>query len=253
MIVIKNKKAIDKMRIAGRLLATVMHEAKDFLVPGKTTLEINDFIEKRMKAVGLVCECKGYGGYQHATCISVNDVVVHGVPADDVILKYGDFVKIDVVGSYKKYCADMARYFFVGQALPVAKKLAETAQKALDDAVNMLVPGRRISDVSAHIQKTVESQGFAVVRRFVGHGIGKAMHEDPEVPNFGEAGGGPVLREGMTLAIEPMIAERGYELAIMSDGWTAKTRDGGLAAHVEDTVLVTSNGPDVLTRLSDQA
>ncbi len=252
MIVIKNKAAIEKMRTAGELLATVMHEVGVLLEPGRTTLEINNAIEQRMKAVGLVCECKGYAGYQYATCISLNDVVVHGVPSHSVVLSPGDFVKIDVVGSYNGYCADMARCFFIGDVRPVVKKLAGTAQKALDAAIDMVVAGRHLSDVSSCIQKTVERDGFGVVRHFVGHGIGKSMHEAPEVPNFGVPGKGPLLREGMTLAIEPMITQRAYQVSIMADGWTAKTTDGGLSAHVEDTVLVTAHGPEILTRLKSE-
>ncbi len=237
------------MRVAGHLLASVMEDAAHFLASSKTTLEINDFIEKRMKEVGLKPECKGYAGYRHATCISLNDVVVHGVPSQKIVLRDGDFVKIDVVGSYKGYCADMARYFFVGSPCPVAKKIASTAQRALDNAIKLLEPGRRLSDISAHIQEIVEKDGYGIVKRFVGHGIGRKMHEAPEVPNFGRPGTGPILRDGMTLAIEPMITEKGADVQIMSDGWTAKTADGGLAAHVEDTVLITENGPEILTRI----
>jgi methionyl aminopeptidase len=248
MIAIKNKVAIEKMQQAGRLLALIMDEIKSLVVVGVSTLQIDNFIEKRMRELGLKPECKGYGGYKYATCISLNDVIVHGVPSEKVVLKSGDFVKIDVVGSYKGYCADMARYFFVGKVSETVHNIANVAQSALDKAIAKAVVGNRLSDISACIQKEVEKEGFSVIRSFAGHGIGKKMHEAPEIPNFGHPGCGPVLREGMALAIEPMIAQYDYTVSIMEDGWTAKMADGGLAAHVEDTVLVTKNGPQVLTR-----
>ncbi len=249
MIIIKNKASIDKMRTAGKLLAEVMATVKPLIRQGVTTLEINDAIESSMCDAGLKPECKGYAGYRHATCISVNDVVVHGVPSDEVVLQDGDLVKVDVVGSYSGYCADMARSFFVGTVDPEVRRLQQAAQQALDAAINEARCGRHLSDISARIQNTVEREGFSVVRHFVGHGIGKSMHEAPEIPNFGSPGRGPLLREGMTLAIEPMITQHRPEVRIMPDGWTARTADGGLAAHVEDTILISKDGPEVLTRL----
>jgi len=248
-IVIKNKAAIDKMRTAGKLLARIVEEVRECVIPGVNTLEIDTFVEKRMRASGLKPECKGYAGYRHATCISVNDVVVHGIPSKEIILKSGDFVKIDIVGSYKGYCADLARYFFVGEVNPIAKRMAAVAQRALDLGINEVAPGKHLSDVSAIIQHVVEKEGFGVVRTFAGHGIGKGIHEHPDVPNYGKPGQGPILRVGMTIAIEPMITEKNYDVQIMEDGWTAKTVDGGLAAHVEDTIVVTKDGAEILTRL----
>jgi methionyl aminopeptidase len=237
------------MRQAGKLLASLMEEVKELVQPGQNTLGIDAFIEKRMYEVGLRPACKGYAGYRFATCISLNDVIVHGIPSKEVILKSGDFVKIDVVGSYKGYCADMARYFFVGQPHSTAQRMALIAQQALDIAIEKITPGIRLSDISFSIQQHVEHSGFSVIRDFAGHGIGKALHEAPNIPNYGTPGQGPELQEGMTLAIEPMIAEKSFALRIMDDGWTARTVDGGLAAHVEDTVVVTKNGVEVLTRL----
>lgn len=240
---------IDKMRFAGKLLAQILEEIKGAVISGVSTLYLDGLIEARMHALKLSPECKGYGGYKYATCISPNDVIVHGVPSKEIILKSGDFVKIDVVGSYKGYCADMARYFFVGDINPVAQHMALTAQNALDSAIEKISPGINLSDVSFVIQQIVEKEGFGVVRDFAGHGIGKAIHEAPNVPNYGKPGKGLVLREGMTLAIEPMITEKSYEVRIMDDGWTARTIDGGLAAHVEDTIVITKDGAEVLTRL----
>jgi methionyl aminopeptidase len=252
MIIIKSKKAIDRMRTAGKLLAEIMENVGSQVVEGNDTLAVNDWIEAEMRRVGLRPECKGYAGYQHATCISLNDVVVHGVPNRKIVLKSRDFVKIDVAGSYKKYCADMARYFFVGKASAEAEGLAKAAQDALDGAVKLIAPKVRLIDISSFIQDTVENRGFGIVRTFAGHGIGRSLHEEPEIPNYkSKDERDVVLREGMTLAIEPMITEHAFEVKIMEDGWTARTVDGGLAAHVEDTVLVTSDGAEVLTRLHE--
>lgn len=248
-IIIKNKVAIEKMRTAGKLLAQVMQETESFVKEGISTHELDQIIEKKMRERELKPECKGYAGYKHSSCISLNDVIVHGVPKKEIILKSGDFVKIDIVGSYKGYCADMARCFFVGKASPVAKKMAEVAQRALDKGISLVRPGVRLSDISACVQREVEQAGFGVIRDFAGHGIGKNIHEAPDVPNFGRPGQGPILQEGMTLAIEPMITEKDYAVKIMADGWTAKTVDGGLAAHVEDTVVVVRNGAEILTRI----
>jgi methionyl aminopeptidase len=248
-IQLKNKVAIDKMRTAGKKLAQILLTVESEIKEGISTHELDFLIEKLMREQGLKPVCKGYGTYRHATCISVNDVVVHGVPTKDTILKSGDFVKIDVVGSFESYCADMARYFFVGDVSERVLKLASVAQSALDKAIRLIKPGVFLSDISACIQNEVEAAGFGVVRYFSGHGIGKSLHEAPDVPNYGKPGTGPVLREGMTLAIEPMITEGSYEIVIMSDGWTAKTQDGGLAAHVEDTIVVTRDGVEILTRL----
>jgi len=248
-IVIKNKHALDKMHAAGQKLALVMQEVESILVPDIHTEYVDAFIEERMRLAGLNPECKGYAGYRHATCISLNDVVIHGIPSKEKVLKSGDFVKIDVVGSYKGYCADMTRYFFIGTVSPVAHEMAQTAQQALDRAIQAIRPGVHLSDISATIQQKVEQDGFGVVRAFCGHGIGRTMHEGPDVPNFGVAGMGPLLQEGMTLAIEPMITQKSYEIVVESDGWTARTIDGGLAAHVEDTVVVTNDGARILTRL----
>jgi methionyl aminopeptidase len=250
MVIVKNKLALAKMRSAGHLLALVMKEAvPGLIVPGATTLEIDSFIENKMRELGLLPVCKGYAGYKHATCISLNDVVIHGIPSQKVVLKSGDFVKIDVAGSYKGYCADMTRYFFVGQVSSQVRELAAVAQRALDTAIAEIKPGKHLFDISASIQRVVENAGFGIVKDFAGHGIGKRLHEDPEVPNYGRAGQGLVLREGMTFAIEPMITQGGSEVKVTDDGWSVRTVDGSLSAHVEDTIAVVKDGVEVLTRL----
>jgi methionyl aminopeptidase len=249
-MLIKNKTSIEKMRIAGRLLAQAMQEIEKHIKEGVTTLELDSIIEKNMRKQGLKPECKGYGGYQYATCISLNEVIVHGVPSKDIVLKSGDFVKIDVVGSYKGYCADIARYFFVGQVSPLVKKMANVIQLALDKAIEKAIVGNKLSDVSATIQKIIEDNGFSVIRHFSGHGIGRALHEEPSIPNYVDNSSEIILQEGMTLALEPMMASGDYDVKIMSDGWTAMTADGGLAAHVEDTIAIGKNGAEILTRMS---
>ena len=249
MIKIKNKQAVAAMRTAGQRLARIVADAGAMVAPGVTTADLDAYIEKALRTAGLQPVCKGYAGYRHASCISVNDAVVHGVPSATKVLQDGDCVSIDVVGSYKGYCADMARTFMVGSASVVAAKLAEVAQKSLDAGLAIVKPGVHLSDVSATIQNVVEAAGFGVLRDFVGHGIGRSLHEDPQVPNFGTPGNGPILRQGMTLAIEPMITEKDYAVVVGPDGWTVTTVDGGLSAHVEDTVVVTPTGVEILTRL----
>jgi methionyl aminopeptidase len=250
VIIIKNKLAIDKMRHAGHILAQILEDIRPLVVIGLSTYELDAIIEARMLAQGLGTPCKGYGTYKFATCISLNDGVVHGVPSKEIILKSGDFVKIDVVGSYQSYCADLTRYYFVGEASPTAQRLAAVAQSALDSVIDIIKPGIKLSDISSLVQQIVEREGFGVVRDFAGHGIGQHFHEEPSIPNYGKPGKGPTVCEGMAFALEPMITEKSFEVRIMSDGWTAKTVDGGLAAHVEDTVVVTKTGVEVLTRLA---
>ena len=253
MITIKNKSALAKMEQAGKLLLEVMHDVAALLKPGVSTLEIDTWIEKELRAKGLVPRTKGYSGYKHASFISVNDGLIHGVPHADLILQDGDLVKIDVIASWKGYCADMARMFFVGAAPSEAiETFVAVAQRALDKGIEKARAGNHLSDISAAIQKEVEDSGFQVVRDFAGHGIGRYVHEEPEIPNYGTPGKGPVLRPGMVLAIEPMITMGGYEVEVIDDGWTVKTCDNSLAAHVEDTVVITENDPKILTRREQQ-
>jgi methionyl aminopeptidase len=251
MIIIKNKRAIESMRKAGHALSEILasDELKKIVQPGISTDKIDQWVEGAMRKAGLYPECIGYGGYKHATCISVNDAVVHGVPSKKYILQEGDLVKIDVVGSIKGYCADMARCFIVGKGSVQTEKIVEVAQKSLDAALERVAPGVALKTVVQAIQSVVEEAGFGIVREFAGHGIGKSMHEAPDVPNYVDGVDHLILQEGMTLAIEPMITEGSHEVFVLKDGWTAKTVDGKLAAHVEDTVLVTATGCEVLTRL----
>jgi methionyl aminopeptidase len=250
MIIIKNKNSIEKMKTAGRLLSELFVGIKDLVKSGVSTADLDRWIDIELKKRDLVTKTKGYMGYQHSSCISINDEVVHGMPKDSKILKDNDLVKIDICASWKGYCADMARCFFVGKNKVPHKisKMVDVANFALQVGVEKAVVGGRLSDISNAVQQVVEKEGFGVVRDFAGHGIGKSMHEEPEILNYGKAGKGPVLRAGMTFAIEPMITEGNYSVYVDEDGWTVKTVDKGWAAHVEDTILITDNGPIFLTR-----
>ncbi len=249
MITIKNKAAFEKMTVAGQLLALLFKHLAELVQAGISTLELDTWIACYLQKHNLMSQSKGYMGYQHVSCISLNDEVVHGVPCATTILKEGDLVKIDVCAAWQGYCADMARCFFVGTATEHAQKLVSVAYTALDKAIEQIYVGNHLSNISVAIQRYVESHGYTIVRDFAGHGIGKRMHESPEILNYGQPNKGLLLRHGMSFAIEPMITMGDYAVYIAADGWTAKTIDKSLAAHVEDTILVTDQGPQVITRL----
>ncbi len=248
MITIKNKATIRKMAQAGSLLDQLFKELTLRVQPGVSTADLDAFIAQKLAEVKMLSRTKGYKGYQHVSCISINDEVVHGIPRADRFLRDGDLVSIDVCASLNGYCADMARTFCVGHVTALARQLNDAAQQVLNNGIEQAREGNHLSDISAAIQTEAERHGFSVVRDFAGHGIGKNMHEDPEVLNYGMPGKGPILRAGMTLAIEPMITTGSYEVVIERDGWTASTADGSLAAHVEDTVAITDGQPLILTR-----
>lgn len=248
MITIKNKSSIAKMERAGLALQEVFIALTPFIKQGVSTLDIDSKIAQLLKERNLVSKTLGYRGYRHVSCISVNDEVVHGVPRKESVLKDGDLVKVDICASLDGYCADMARAYFIGTVSPVAQKLAAVADAALQKGIQKARAGNRLGDISAAIQNEVESHGFGIVRDFAGHGIGKSMHEDPEILNYGKPGQGPLLQPGMTFAIEPMITEGKYHVYVTNDGWTVKTVDKSLAAHVEDTIVITQGDPMILTR-----
>lgn len=250
MIIIKNQASLEKMAKAGHIIATIFEQIPDKLKPGVTALEIDNWIDVYIQKAGLISATKGYKGYRHASCISVNDEVVHGVPRADRILQDGDLVSIDICASWQGYHADAARSYQVGTPNEKVTQFIAAAQDALDEGISKVCVGNRLTDISNAIQKVVERRGYGVIRDFAGHGIGRSMHEDPEILNYGPSGRGPVLRSGMAFAIEPMITMGNHRVFIDRDGWTAKTFDKSLAAHVEDTVVVTDNGPQVLTRKS---
>jgi methionyl aminopeptidase len=249
MITIKNTFAQQKMATAGRLLAELFEFLYGWIEPGMTTLAIDAYIEKYQQAHKLRSQMKGYFSYKHVSCISLNDEVVHGIPRDTVQVAQGDLVKVDVCASYDGYCADMARCYFIGAPAKTVEHLVSVAQSSLDKGIACARPGEHLSTLSAAIQEEVEGHGYGVVREFAGHGIGKKMHEDPEILNYGTPGKGPIIRAGMAFAVEPMITMGDYRVHVLSDGWTVKTVDNCIAAHVEDTVIVTDHGPHIITRL----
>lgn len=235
------------MREAGKVCGQILRDLADMIKPGMSTLEIDRFVEKTVREHGMTAAEKGYCGYPASVCVSINDEVVHGIPSKKRHLREGDIVSCDLVVEYKGYMADAARTYPVGEVSPEAKHLIETAERAFFNGIAFARPGYRLQDISHAIQETVEGEGFGVIRDFVGHGIGSEMHEDPQIPNVGKAGKGPRLQPGMTLAIEPMITQGTWEIDVLEDDWTAVTLDGGLAAHYENTVVITDGEPELLT------
>ncbi len=235
------------MREAGKVASLILRELKDLVKPGISTMEIDRFVEKTVKAHGMKAAEKGYCGYPASVCTSVNEEVVHGIPSKKRILREGDIVSVDLVVEYKGYMADAARTYAVGRVSPEAEELIKTAEDAFWKGIQFAKVGCRLSDISHAVQTEVEGRGFGVIRDFVGHGIGNKIHEDPQIPNYGKAGKGPRLQAGMTLAVEPMICQGSYEVDVLLDDWTAVTVDGGLAAHYENTVVITDGEPELLT------
>lgn len=247
MIIIKSKQEIDMMRTAGKVNSLILRELGNIIKPGISTMEIDEFVEKTVKAHGMIASEKGYCDYPASACVSVNEEVVHGIPSKSRILKSGDIVSVDLVVEYKGYMADAARTYAVGEISPQARHLIDTAEAAFFEGMKFAREGYRLYDISHAIQEKVEGEGFGVIRDFVGHGIGSEMHEEPQIPNYGKAGKGPRLQSGMTLAIEPMIVEGSYEVDVLLDDWTVVTVDGGLAAHYENTVVINDGEPELLT------
>ena len=248
MIVLKSEREIALMRRAGHILADVMDRLRALVKPGMSTLDVDADVEAFIMGRDARPAFKGYRGFPATVCISINEEVVHGIPSARRRIKDGDIVGLDLGCIVDGYYADCAFTLAVGEVPPVVQKLLDVTRESLDLAIKECWPGRRLSDVSHAVQAHVEAHGFSVVRAFVGHGIGRALHEDPQVPNFGDPGRGPQLRPGMVLALEPMVTMGGWEVTILDDGWTAVTKDGSLAAHFEHTVVVTDGEPEVLTR-----
>lgn len=247
-VVLKSPREIEEMRAANRIVAEILEAIKEIVRPGITTEELDRFAEEKLKEMKAKSAFKGYRGYPKALCTSVNSQVVHGVPSKTP-LKEGDLLSMDLGVYYNGFYGDAAITVPVGRVSNEAAKLKEVAEEALYVGIEKASPGNRVSDISHAIQSFVEGNGFSVVREFVGHGIGRSLHEEPQVPNFGRPGVGVRLKAGMVLAIEPMINAGGSEVKILKDGWTAVTRDGSLSAHFEHTVAITETGPEILTRL----
>ncbi|MDF2659697.1 MAG: type methionyl aminopeptidase [Paenibacillus sp.] len=247
MIVIKTKEEIEHMQRAGELLASCHRELAALIRPGITTREIDQFAEAYITSRGAAMEQKGYRGYPYATCASINDVICHGFPGERK-LEDGDIVAIDMVVNLNGWLADSAWSYAVGNVSPEAQKLLDITKEALYLGIAQAVVGNRIGDISHAIQTFAETNGYSVVRDFVGHAIGQAMHEEPQVPHYGPPGRGTRLKEGMVITIEPMINIGSYKCKIDPDGWTARTIDGSLSAQYEHTVAITADGPLILTK-----
>lgn len=246
MIIIKNSQEIEYMRQAGKVVGETLLRLEELIKPGITTAEIDKVAEEFITKQGAKPSFKGYGGFPASLCISVNEEVVHGIPGNRV-LQEGDIVSVDCGAILNGYQGDAARTFPVGRISDEAMKLINVTRESFFKGIEMALIGNRLTDISHAIQQYVEAEGFSVVRDYVGHGIGKDLHEDPEVPNFGRPGRGPKLVSGMVLAIEPMVNIGGFHVKTQSNQWTVVTVDGSLSAHYENTVAILPEGPEILT------
>lgn len=247
MISVKSPKEIEKMRKAGLITGGALVAAGEAIHAGMTTKELDTVVRKYITSHGAKPSFLGYGGFPGSACISINDVVIHGIPGPQVI-KDGDIVSVDVGAYIGGFHGDSCKTFAVGEVSEEAKALMKSTEESLYLAISMVKPGVRLGDLGAAIQKYNDDNGYGVVREFVGHGVGRDLHEDPEVPNFGKAGHGVRLQAGMVIAIEPMITEGSPKVKVMGDGWTTKTADGKLSAHFEHTIAVTETGCMILTK-----
>ena len=248
MIYIKSRQEIELMREAGKIVAEAHELVREAIKPGITTMELDQIVETHILNRGAIPAFKGYGGFPASTCTSVNHEVVHGIPGLKR-LEEGDILSVDIGALYKGYYGDSAKTHAIGKISPRAEELIEVTRQSFYEGIKFAKLGYRLSDISHAIQTYVESKGFSVVRNYVGHGIGTSMHEEPQIPNYGPPGKGPRLKEGMVLAIEPMINIGTYEVKVLSDGWTVVTLDGEYSAHYEHTVAITDDEPEILTLL----
>lgn len=250
-IVLKSAREIASMREAGRVVARTLAILRDAARPGVSTLDLDRLAYEAVTKAGAKPAFLGYRGYPASVCASINDEIVHGIPRRDRVLKEGDILSLDFGAIYQGYYGDSAITVPVGKVSAEAARLLQVTEESLEKGIAQALPGRHLGDISAAVQEHAEKAGFSVVRKYVGHGIGRAMHEKPEVPNFGTPGHGPALRPGLVLAIEPMVNTGTYETIELDDGWTVKTADGGLSAHFEHTVAITDGEPEVLTRRTE--
>jgi methionyl aminopeptidase len=247
-IQLKSPAEIAKLREANLIVADVLDALEAAAKPGMSTWELNDIAAIRLKQLKGESAFLGYHGYPAVLCTSVNEVVVHGIPRKDVVLKSGDILSIDF-GAFKDgWCGDSARTIPIGEVTPAARALMQTTKESLERAIAVCIPGNRLGDIGWAVQSHAEARGYSIVRQFVGHGIGHKMHEEPHVPNYGDAGKGRRLSPGLVVAIEPMVNAGGPEVLVKDDGWTAVTKDGSLSAHFEHSVAITDDGPIVLSR-----
>jgi len=248
MIVLKNGRELKLMREACRISAEALNLAGNAVEAGVTTAELDKIAERYILSQGAKPNFKNYNGYPATACISINNEVIHGIPSKKRIIRAGDIVSIDLGACFEGYHGDNAATFACGDVSPEAKRLMDTTRESLYEGIAAAVSGGRLGDIGYAIQQYVEQRGYSVVRQFVGHGIGTKLHESPEVPNFGTQGRGIRLLPGMTLAIEPMVNAGGYDVKVMPDGWTVLTKDGSLSAHFEHTIVITPDGPQIMTK-----
>ncbi len=247
MIVLKTKRELAAMRDAGRIAARALRVAGEAVEPGVSTWEIDRIARRYIEEQGAIPTFLGYGGFPASACISINNVVVHGIPSKNVLVREGDIVSIDIGATYEGFVGDNAFTFPCGKVSAEAEALMKATQESLYEGIRAAKAGNRLGDIGSAIQRYVEARGYSVVRTFVGHGVGAKMHEDPSVPNYGTPGRGVRLLQGMTIAIEPMINAGVSGVKTLSDGWTTVTADGKLSAHFEHSVAITSDGPVILT------
>ncbi len=250
MIKLKNSEQLAAMKEAGRITGEALYIAGEAIKEGVSTYELDSIVRAHIEKQGARPSFLGYGGFPGSACISINDEVIHGIPSKKRILREGDLVKVDVGAFYRGFHGDAARTFAVGNVTEEAKKLIEVTKQSFYKGAEQAVIGNRIGDIGSAIEAHVAENGFSVVRSYVGHGVGHELHEDPEVPNYGNAGKGARLCAGMTLAIEPMVNAGTYSVKVLGDGWTVKTADGRLSAHYENTVAITEDGPILLTDIN---
>lgn len=247
MITIKSNREIELMKEAGRIVALAHRKVKEAIRPGISTFELDKIAEDTIRENGATPSFKGYGGFPGSICASINEVVIHGIPKKSTILKNGDIISVDIGACYKGYHGDSAMTYPVGQISEARQRLLDVTLNSLYKGLEFAKPGNRLSDISHAIEEYATMNGCGVVRDFTGHGVGSKLHEDPAVPNYGAAGCGPILRKGMTLAIEPMITAGKHYVRILSDDWTTVTTDKSDSAHFEHTIVITDNGYKILT------
>lgn len=252
MIPIKTNEQLERMRVACRITALARKAAYDAVAPGVTTDDIDRIVRKTIEEAGAKPSFLGYGGFPASACVSINDEVIHGIPSKKRVVRSGDIVKIDVGAYIGGFHGDCACTVPCGEVSEEAKRLIEVTRQSFYEGIKFAREGCRVSDISAAVQAYAQANGFSVVRSFVGHGVGRQLHESPEVPNFGRPGHGVRLQRGMTLAVEPMVNAGVYDVRVLSDGWTVKTKDGKLSAHYENTIAITDDEPEILTAIDGE-
>lgn len=252
MIPIKTNEQLERMRVACRITALARKAAYDAVAPGVTTDDIDRIVRKTIEEAGAKPSFLGYGGFPASACVSINDEVIHGIPSKKRVVRSGDIVKIDVGAYIGGFHGDCACTVPCGEVSEEAKRLIEVTRQSFYEGIKFAREGCRVSDISAAVQAYAQANGFSVVHSFVGHGVGRQLHESPEVPNFGRPGHGVRLQRGMTLAVEPMVNAGVYDVRVLSDGWTVKTKDGKLSAHYENTIAITDGEPEILTAIDGE-